>query len=106
MAQRFWISGLLLLTLAVLAYSETKTGDKATKTGDKATAAPHPGFEKMKKLAGTWVVADKDGKPTDQVASVIKVTAAGNFTTPEPRKTEAIIARTHTGIAPKKTRLE
>ena len=32
----------------------------------------------MKKLAGTWLVADKDGKPTDQVASVIKVTAGGS----------------------------
>ena len=32
----------------------------------------------MKKLAGTWVAADKDGKPTDQVVSVIKVTAAGS----------------------------
>ena len=32
----------------------------------------------MKKLAGTWLVADKDGKPTDQVASIIKVTAGGS----------------------------
>ena len=32
----------------------------------------------MKKLAGTWVEADKDGKPTDKVVSVIKVTAGGS----------------------------
>jgi hypothetical protein len=35
-------------------------------------------FEKMKKLAGTWVEADKDGKATEKVVSVIKVTAAGS----------------------------
>jgi hypothetical protein len=32
----------------------------------------------MKKLAGTWVAADNDGKPTDQVVSIIKVTAGGS----------------------------
>jgi len=31
-----------------------------------------------KKLAGTWLVAGEDGKPTDQVASIIKVTASGS----------------------------
>jgi hypothetical protein len=36
------------------------------------------GLEKVKKLAGTWMVADKDGKATDQVASIIKVTAGGS----------------------------
>ncbi len=35
-------------------------------------------LEKLKKLAGTWVAADKDGKPTDQVVSIIKVTAGGS----------------------------
>jgi hypothetical protein len=32
----------------------------------------------MKKLVGTWVVADQDGKPTDKVVSVIKLTAGGS----------------------------
>jgi hypothetical protein len=32
----------------------------------------------MKKLAGTWLAADKDGQPTDQVVSIIKVTAGGS----------------------------
>jgi hypothetical protein len=32
----------------------------------------------MKKLAGTWLLADEAGKPTDQVASIIKVTAGGS----------------------------
>ncbi len=36
------------------------------------------GLEKMKKLVGTWVEADKDGQPTDTVVSVIKVTAGGS----------------------------
>ena len=36
------------------------------------------GLEKMKKLVGTWLVADNDGKPTDKVGSIIKVTAGGS----------------------------
>lgn len=35
-------------------------------------------FEKMKKLVGTWVEADKDGKPTENVMSIIKLTAGGS----------------------------
>ena len=51
--------------------------------GDDAAAAakvppPHPGLERMKKLAGTWVEADKDGKATDKVVSIVKVTANGS----------------------------
>jgi hypothetical protein len=47
-----------------------------------AKAAPtNPQFEQLKKLAGTWVEADKDGKPTDKVVSVIKVTACGSAVT-------------------------
>jgi len=68
MAQRFWAGGLVLLALTAGAF-----GDKA---GDKP--APHPGLERLKKLAGTWVAADKDGKPTDKIVSVVKVTAAGS----------------------------
>ena len=37
-----------------------------------------PGLDRIKKLAGTWVAADDKGKPTDQVVSVFKVTAAGS----------------------------
>ncbi len=72
MTQRFFVGGLLLLAFIAVARSDEKTGTKAP------TTAPHPGLERMKKLAGTWVAADKDGKPTDQVMSVIKVTAAGS----------------------------
>jgi len=38
----------------------------------------NPGFDRLKQLAGTWVVADEQGKPTDQIASVMKVTAGGS----------------------------
>src|SRR5262249_10818410 len=41
-------------------------------------APTNPGLDKMKTLVGTWVTADKDGKPTDEVISVIKLTAGGS----------------------------
>jgi hypothetical protein len=69
MAQRFLVGGLLLLALTLGAYGDDKSDSKP---------APHPGLEKLKKLAGTWVAADKDGKPTDKVISVVKVTAGGS----------------------------
>lgn len=71
MAKRFWISGLMLLVVVLGVHSEEKAKDKAP-------AAPRPSLEQMKKLAGTWVAVDKDGKPTDQVVSVVKVIAGGS----------------------------
>ena len=70
MAQRFLVGGLVLLTLTVGATGADKPGGNAP--------APHAGLERMKKLAGTWVAADKDGKPTEKVVSVVRVTAAGS----------------------------
>jgi hypothetical protein len=72
MVQRFWISGLVLLALAAASRADDKAGNKAV------AKTQHPALERLKKLAGTWVAADKDGKPTDQVVSVIKVTAGGS----------------------------
>src|SRR6058998_1207043 len=72
MLQRFLAGGLVLLAVTVVARGDDKEGGKAT------TPPPHPGLERLKKLAGTWVAADKDGKPTDQVVSVVRVTAAGS----------------------------
>jgi hypothetical protein len=46
--------------------------------GAAEKAAPNPGLEQLKKLAGTWVAADDKGQPTDQVVSVIKVTSNGS----------------------------
>lgn len=40
--------------------------------------ATNAGFEKLKSLVGTWVAADEQGKPTEQVVSVFKLTAGGS----------------------------
>jgi hypothetical protein len=69
MAKRFWVGGLVLLAIAVAGRGGDKAGEKA---------GSQPALERMKKLAGTWVAVGEDGKPTDQVVSVIKVTAAGS----------------------------
>jgi hypothetical protein len=71
MLRRFVVCG-MLLTLAVASFGDDKAGEKLP---SKTTNA---GLEKMKKLVGTWLTADKDGKPTEQVASIIKVTAGGS----------------------------
>ena len=75
MVRRFLGCG--LLTALTLTLSLTSHG--GDKSQPKPPAPPtNAALEKMKKLAGTWLLADKDGKPTDQVASVIKVTAGGS----------------------------
>ena len=71
MTRRLLVSTVLLVAFQLAAYGEDKSG--------KLPPTPtHSGLEKMKKLAGTWLAADKDGKPTDQVVSIIKVTAGGS----------------------------
>ena len=71
MSRQLLICPMLLLALHLVAHGDDKTG--------KLPPAPtNSGLEKMKKLAGTWVAADKDGKPTDQVVSIIRVTAGGS----------------------------
>ncbi len=72
MLHRCVTCGLLLLTVSSASFGADTRGAKAPKPPVNA------GLEKMKKLAGTWMAADKDGKPTDQVASIIKVTAGGS----------------------------
>jgi hypothetical protein len=71
MLRRLLVCPVLLLTLQLAAHS-------GEKTGNRPAVPTNPAFETMKKLAGTWLAADKDGKPTDQVMSVIKVTAGGS----------------------------
>lgn len=62
--------GFVVLALSV----QTRADEKHNHAG----AAPtHAGMEKLKTLVGTWVTADKDGKPTEEVASVVKLTAGG-----------------------------
>jgi hypothetical protein len=71
MVRGFLVCGLLLSALQVATYGDDKSA--------KIPPAPtNVGLEKIKKLAGTWVAADKDGKPTDQVVSIVKVTAGGS----------------------------
>ena len=71
MARQFWVCGFLMLALQV-----TVLGDEK---GVSLPPAPtHPGLEKMKKLVGTWVATDQEGKPTEQVVSVIRLTAGGS----------------------------
>jgi hypothetical protein len=48
---------------------------------DEKTKTDGPSLDTIKKLAGDWVMLDKDGKPTDQVASSFRVTAGGNTVT-------------------------
>jgi hypothetical protein len=75
MLRRFLCAGLLMgLTLTVSVAGQG--GEKATPK--LQTPPTNSALEKMKKLAGTWVLADKDGKPTTEIASVIKVTAGGS----------------------------
>jgi hypothetical protein len=75
MVRRFLACGLLTVLTLTLS-SASRGGDK---TVPKLLTPPtNATLEKMKRLAGTWLLADKDGKPTDQVASIIKVTAGGS----------------------------
>src|SRR5262245_493981 len=70
MSRQFWTGGLVLLALAAGAGADDKAAAKAP--------ARHPGLERLKKLAGEWVATDAQGKPTAQVVTVYKVTAAGS----------------------------
>ena len=75
MVRRFLASGMVLAVLAATLLAGENVGKSEPKASTPATNAA---LERMKKLAGTWHVADKDGQPTKQVASVIKVTAGGS----------------------------
>ena len=71
MLRRFVVCG-LLLTFSLSSYGDDKPGAK------QPAKPANAGLEKMKKLAGVWLEADKDGKPTDKIVSVIKTTAGGS----------------------------
>lgn len=66
--------------LAVLAVAGVRAEEKlkAEAKAEAKAAEPHAGFEQVKSLVGTWVEADKDGKPTDTVVSVVKLTGGGS----------------------------
>src|SRR5258708_38488973 len=87
MMRRLLVCPVLLLALQLAAYCDDKDG--------KLPPAPtNSNLEKMKKLAGTWLAADKDGKPTDQVMSIIKVTAGGSagHETPFPGQPQEMVS--------------
>jgi hypothetical protein len=73
--RRFLACGLVVTLLVTVSAASYGGGEP----GAEFPAPPsNAGLEKMKKLAGTWLAADKEGKPTDQVVSIIKVTAGGS----------------------------
>jgi hypothetical protein len=76
MVRRFLLCGLVALagTVGVRAEEKAKPAEKA----EAVKADANPQFEQLKTLAGTWVEADKDGKPTDKVVSVIKLIGGGS----------------------------
>ncbi|HUQ69242.1 MAG TPA: hypothetical protein VM165_06955 [Planctomycetaceae bacterium] len=71
MTRQFLMGGMLLAVCSLTAWGDDKHQHSAS-------ASTNPGLEKMKTLVGTWVEADKDGKPTEKVVSVIKLTAGGS----------------------------
>src|SRR5262245_4633797 len=70
MTRQLLVCGLFLAAVSISAYADDKHNHAPA-------ATKNAGLEKMKTLVGTWVEADKDGKPTDLVVSVIKLTAGG-----------------------------
>lgn len=67
----------MLCALALAAFSHPAAADEPhCQTGPAAPA--NVAFEKLKTLVGTWVSADQEGRPTEDVVSVIKLTAGGS----------------------------
>src|SRR5262245_36005983 len=75
MLRAFLVCGLLTTLMLTL----TLTSHGGDKSVPRLPAPPtNAVLEKLKKLEGTWLLADEDGKPTKQIASIIKVTAGGS----------------------------
>lgn len=72
MSRTILLAGLLLAALAGMSPADDKHQHHAP------PAPTNAGLEKMKSLVGTWVMADEAGRPTEQVVSVIKLTAGGS----------------------------
>lgn len=72
------VRNFLIGTLLLVACTSFACGDDGHKHEHTTAAKAHPQLEQLKKLAGTWVEADAEGKPTDKVGSIIRVTAGGS----------------------------
>jgi hypothetical protein len=72
------MSRLLLCGLLLVAMQASFAEDKPETKPPLPPAPKNANFDKLNKLAGTWVKADKDGKPTDEVVSIIRSTAGGS----------------------------
>src|SRR5262249_48913242 len=70
MSKSVYVLGAFLLVVLVRA--------EAQQTKANAQPANAAALEKLKKLAGEWVAADKDGKATAQLVTVFRVTSAGS----------------------------
>ena len=66
---------LLVCGLLVLGLTFSITGEDKQEHAPKGSS--NQALEKMKTLVGTWVNLDQDGKPTAEIASVIRLTAGG-----------------------------
>ena len=70
MVRKVLICGAVLASLSFLVVADEKH--------ELVKHESNAGFDKMKSLVGTWVMADEKGKPTEDVVSVIKLTAGGS----------------------------
>jgi hypothetical protein len=78
MTRRYLVCGLMLIAVGSATRGENNPGTASGSGSGSGSTASHPGLERLKTLAGTWVAASEDGKPTEQVVSIIKVTAGGS----------------------------
>lgn len=68
MKRHYFTLALLLAGFGGFAFGDDNHKHEPAATSNKE-------FDKLKGLVGTWVEADNDGNPTDNVVSVIKLTA-------------------------------
>ena len=67
-----------LLVAGLICCAHTFAVQAEEKHEHPAASPTNPAFDKLKSLAGTWVATDEKGQPTEQVVSIIKVTAGGS----------------------------
>jgi hypothetical protein len=72
MLRRFFMWSLLMGPMVGMSFGADTTVPVLPAPATNAT------LETMKGLVGTWLIAGSDGKPTDQIGSVIRVTAGGS----------------------------